>query len=116
MDIFFGGKKRTKMLEKGEGAFFTQTLNNSAFPFHQIQCIMKCRLKVRMVIIIGIEKLKVKQNVQDIFIPGGEAWALGLAWKLYNNKYTLVCVSPLNYNSDNVQARNVTTAGADTSN
>ena len=71
-----------------------------------------------MVMIIGIEKLKVKQNVQDIFIPGGEAWALGLAWKLYNNKYTLVCVSPLNYNSDNVQARNVTTAGAaaDTSN
>ena len=67
MDIFFGGKKRTKMLEKGEGAFFTQTLNNSAFPFHQIQCIMKCRLKVRMVIIIGIEKLKVKQNLQDIF-------------------------------------------------
>ena len=69
-----------------------------------------------MVIIIGIEKLKVKQNVQDIFFPGSEAWALGLAWKLYNNKYTLVCVSPLNYNSDNVQARNVTTAGADTSN
>ena len=49
MDIFFGGKKRTKMLEKGEGAFFTQTPNNSAFPFQQIQCIMKYRLKVRMV-------------------------------------------------------------------
>ena len=37
MDIFFGGKKRTKMLEKGEGAFFRQTLNNSAFPFQLIQ-------------------------------------------------------------------------------
>ena len=28
------------MLEKGEGAFFTQTLNNSAFPFQQIQLTM----------------------------------------------------------------------------
>ena len=29
MDIFFGGKKRTKMLEKGEGAFFILTLNTA---------------------------------------------------------------------------------------